>query len=66
MGFEERRKERIDRSYAELKELDPDMYRKCVEAASALQFNHGLTQTQSAAVEISMIELVLETLKVSL
>ena len=59
-AFEAAREARISRSYLELREIDPDAFRRCIEAAGAIAINHGLSTAAAAAVETSMVELVLE------
>ena len=38
--FQQRREERIKRSYQELRESDPDTFNACVQAAEAIAINH--------------------------
>ncbi len=39
-SFELRRKKRIDDEYNELRMLDPDLFRECVQAAEGIAINH--------------------------
>lgn len=43
-----RRKARIDREYEELRAIDPDLFRQCVEAAEGIGINHRLNDLLDA------------------
>jgi len=57
--FNELRAARIGRSYDQLKALDYEAWRRCVDTAGAVALNCGLTMEQAASIEGSMVELVL-------
>ncbi len=62
--------ERIDREYRELRALDPEAFRECVEAAEAIGINHRvldqLTNAEKTAlladIEQHVVSMVLRAL----
>lgn len=59
--FEAKRRERIDREYAELKAAAPETFQRCVNAASAVVFNNDITDIKvAAAIEEAMVSIALE------
>jgi hypothetical protein len=70
--IETQRKERSDREYRELRAQDPDLFRKCVEMAQGILFNHHaeialLTDAQrlrlAAAIETRLVSIAVRTLR---
>lgn len=51
-----KRQERIDRLYLEVKNLDHSTYERCVEYASGLALNHGLSTRVAAEIEFAFID----------
>ena len=51
-AFEERRRARINHQYDELKALDPDLFRECVQSADAILLNHRELSELDAAVRL--------------
>lgn len=59
--FEARRRERIDREYDELRAIAPEVFQRCVNAASTVVFNNGISDVKIAAdIEAAMVSLALE------
>lgn len=54
-NIERARMERRQRNYAQLRAQSPDLYRRCVEAASGIGINFNLDQRCTADIEAAII-----------
>ena len=50
--------------YSSLKATAPDLFRHCVESASAIAFNNGLNTKVAAAIESALVAMALEGMAV--
>lgn len=47
--------ERRQRQYAQLRNQDPALYERCVEAATTIALNHNLTTQAAAEIEAKLV-----------
>lgn len=59
-SMEEKIARAINRRYAALKAAAPDLYRRCVESASAIAINNGLNNKVAASIEAALVAMALE------